>query len=398
MFPCRVADRFRVAHARGRILLCVGGLAVALLAVVLASSGCSAGVTEASATQAPSSTSTAAAPDAVWPMVGVGQDPLFDLNVTEAGGFTSSERDYLRAERTAWKQICFEADRYASLTRAGDAKGAQAAIAKVLRRATIAGAAPSPSSRFVVLRDSVRQLMGRVAGIAVGLEQYDSAATDADKTKAAQDVVRLSAPLAEKVLHVTDWGLALYYAYGGVKYPAYATTTAATTTATTTTTTTTTTTSGGGSSSGGGGGGGGQPQPNPKPQPTLTSAERKQVAAVVDLDAWLMPVVNDSLAQVSAQAMPWTESQAESFNLNMGYLYDQCSMWIEKSPAGSLVASGLKEYQKGLSLVRSGALQMQSAAGFNDSAHQKALEKGAHQMDSAIPYLNSGLAQLERWY
>ena len=122
------------------------------------------------------------------------------------------------------------------------------------------------------------------------------------------------------------------------------------------------------------------------------------MAAVVDLDAWLMPVVNDSLAQVSAQAMPWTESQAESFNLNMGYLYDQCSMWIEKSPAGSLVASGLKEYQKGLSLVRSGALQMQSAAGFNDSAHQKALEKGAHQMDSAIPYLNSGLAQLERWY
>jgi exonuclease VII small subunit len=104
------------------------------------------------------------------------------------------------------------------------------------------------------------------------------------------------------------------------------------------------------------------------------------------------------VAQVSAQGMPWTLGEVESFNLNMSYLYDQCSTWMEKSPAGSLVASGLKEYQKGLSLVRSGALKMQSAAQYNDSAHQKALEKGASQMESGIPYLNGGLAQLERWY
>ncbi len=382
---------------RVRMLLVVGGLTVALLAVVLASSGCSAGVTDAAATQAPASAATATAPDAVWPMVSVGQAPLFDLNVTEAGGFTSSERDYLRAERTAWKQICFDADRYASRTRAGDAEGAQAAIAKVVRRATIAGAAPSPSSRFEMLRYNVRLLMHRVLGIALGLQEYDSATTDEEKTKAATEIARLSAPLTEKVMHVTDWGLSLYCAYGGVEYPEYyATTATTTTTEAPTTTTDTSTTTGGGSSSGGGGGS--QPQPNPKPHPTLSSAERKQVAAVLDLDAWLMPVVDDSLAQVSAQAMPWTEGEVESFNLNMSYLYDQCSTWMQKSPAGSLVAGGLKEYQKGLSLVRSGALQMQSAAGYNHSAHQKALEKGARQMDSAIPYLNGGLAQLERWY
>ena len=62
------------------------------------------------------------------------------------------------------------------------------------------------------------------------------------------------------------------------------------------------------------------------------------------------------------------------------------------------MASGLQEYQKGLSLVRSGALKMQSAAQSNDTAHQKALEKGAAQMESGIPYLNDGLAQFERWY
>ena len=363
----------------------------------LATSGCSAGVTDAAATEAPASASGTATLDTVWPMVSIGQDPLFDLNVTEAGGFTSSERDYLRAERTAWNQICTEADRYAALTRSGDAEGAQAAIAKVVRRATIAGAAPSPSSRFSMLRYNVRLLMDRVLGIAIGLQEYDAAGTDEEKTEAAEDVVRLSEPLAKKVLHVTDWGLEVYLAYGGVKYPEYyaPTTTAATTTTTPTTTTTTTTTTGGGGSSSGGGS---QPQPNPKPQPTLSSAESKQVAAVIDLDAWLMPVVNDSLAQVSAQVMPWDEGAVESFNLNMSYLYDQCSIWMEKSPAGPLVAAGLKEYQKGLSLVRSGALKMQSAAQYNDSAHQKALEKGASQMKSAISYLNGGLAQLERWY
>jgi hypothetical protein len=397
MITSRFVRRLGVAGGRGRMSLLLCGLVFALLALVVATSGCSAGVTEASATEAPVSASDAAAPDSVWPMVGIGQDPLFDLNVTEAGGFTSSERDYLRAERTAWNQICAEADRYASRTRAGDAEGAQAAIAKVVRHATIAGAAPSPSSRFAMLRYNVRLLMGRVLGIAVGLQEYDSAATDAEKTQAAEDVVRLSAPLAQKVLHVTDWGLATYYAYGGVEYPVYyaTTPTAATTTTSAATTPTTTTTSGGGSSSGGGGD---QPQPNPKPQPSLSSAERKQVAAIMDLDAWLMPVVNDSLAKVSAQAMPWTEGEVESFNLNMSYLYDQCSMWMEKAPAGSLVAAGLKEYQQGLSLVRSGALKMQSAAQYDDSAHQQALEKGADRMEDAIPYLNGGLAKLERWY
>ena len=89
----------------------------------------------------------------------------------------------------------------------------------------------------------------------------------------------------------------------------------------------------------------------------------------------------------------------ESFCLNMSYLYDQCSMWMAKSPAGPLVASGLEEYQKGLSLVQErraeDAVRRRSTT---TRAHQKALEKGASQMDSAIPYLNGGLAQLERWY
>jgi hypothetical protein len=397
MDPFGVVHAHRPATGRGGLSLAVG-LVVVLLGVVLGASGCSTGVSEAIGTPAPVSASNAQGPEAVWPFVSVGQNPLFDLNVTEARGFTPTERDYLRAERTAWRQVCRQADRYSSLTRAGDAEGAQEALAGIIRRGTIAGSAPSPSPRFLVLRDNVRSLMERVVNIAVTLEEYGSAENGDEQTAAAGKVVRLSAPLAEKVLHTTDWGLALYCSYGRLAYPEYSVAATATAPATTTTTVTTTVTTvtGGGSSPGGGGGD--QPQPNPKPQPTLTSPEKKQVAAVIDLDAWLVPVVNDSLAQVSAQPLPWTDSEVESFCLNMSYLSDQCSVWMQKSPAGSQVAGGLREYQKGLSLVTSGASKMQSAAQYNDSAHQKALEKGAGQMETAIPHLNAGLAKLERWY
>jgi hypothetical protein len=238
--------------------------------------------------------------------------------------------------------------------------------------------------------------MDRVVRIAQTLEQYDAATTGEDRSAAARRIVRLADPLARYVLHVGDWAVSLYCAYGGVEYPVYYAPTASTAATTTTPTESTTTpTSGGGSSSGGGGN---QPQPSPEPQPSMTSAERRQVEALVQLDAWLMPVVQDSLAQAKAQSLPWDDGDIEAFCLNMGYLYDQCSIWLQKSPAGSLVAGGLKEYQKGLSLVRSGALQMQSAANANNSARQKALDKGARQMDSAIPYLNGGLAKLQRYY
>ena len=65
-----------------------------------------------------------------------------------------------------------------------------------------------------------------------------------------------------------------------------------------------------------------------------------------------------------------------SFTLNMSYLIDQCDHWLGTAPAGPGISAGFRQYQRGLSLVRKGAAQLESAALYNDTAHQKALNRG----------------------
>jgi len=383
--------------ARGRVALLASVVAM-LLAPVLLSSGCSAGVSEAVGTPAPAS---AAAPagggaSAVWPYITVGQDPLFDLNVTEAPGFTKGEQDYLRSERISWAHISGDAKAFASVVQT-DPEAADDLLLGIEMEAKTAGAAPPPSARFEVLRDSVARLMDRALDSARAARSYQEASTNDERSAAETQLVRLASPLPKMLLWVGDWGLAMYDAYGGIEYPVYyAAPAAAATTETPTTTTTTTETPSSYDPSND------EPQPHPEPQPepqpSLTAAEEKQVAQIAELNNWLMPVVTDSLAQVSAQTLPWDASEVESFCLNMTYLADQSSLWLGKSPAGSHIRSGVKEYQQGLALVLKGAQQMSAAAGSNDTGHQKALDKGAKTMESALPYLSGGMAKLERLY
>ena len=101
MSPFAAGGALRSVRRHRRLSLIVL-VVIAVWGLALLSSGCSAGVSEAVGTPAPESAGAASAPEAVWPYITVGQDPLFDLNVTEAPGFTKTEQDYLRGERIAW--------------------------------------------------------------------------------------------------------------------------------------------------------------------------------------------------------------------------------------------------------------------------------------------------------
>jgi hypothetical protein len=79
----------------------------------------------------------------------------------------------------------------------------------------------------------------------------------------------------------------------------------------------------------------------------------------------------------------------------MSYLIDQCDHWLGTAPAGPGISAGFRQYQRGLSLVRKGAAQLESAALYNDTAHQKALDKGNTTLKSAKPDLKSGLSKME---
>ena len=394
MFPEYFARRWGVAPRFWLRSACLGGLIAAVILLAVVVSGC--GSTTPAAAETPAATATAqpASIATVWPLVGIDQAPLFDLVVTESQGFTNAEGKYLRAERIAWAKICIDATDYAALaTSGGDAAAGEALTAKIERRARAAGSVPSPSGRFFDLHASVHQLMNRVVHMAELTKSYAADTTAADKTATATKLVKLAVPLPAEILRVTDWGIAMHFRYGGVYYAPVTTTPATTPTAVPTSTSTPVPNPTSTSTP--------QPEPTPthtstpKPNPTLTAAETNQIAEVTQLDDWLTPVVNDAIATVAAQQLPWTGAEVDAFRLNMSYLIDQCDVWLAKSPAGSLVSPGFKEYQKGLSLVRKGADQCNTAAQYNNAAHQKAMDTGSSTLQSALPYLSQGLAKLQ---
>jgi len=394
MIPTDFARFCAVSRRRSRRYACLVGGIAAIIVLAIVVSGCGSTSPAAAETPAPAATAQPASIATVWPLVGIDQAPLFDLVVTESQGFTNAERKYLRAERIAWAKICNDATDYAALaTSGGDPAAGEALTAKIERRATAAGSVPSPSARFYDLHASVHQLMNRVVRMAELTKSYATDTTAADKTATATKLVKVVVPLPAEILRVTDWGIAMHFRYGGVYYAAVTTTPTTTPTAAPTSTSapvpnpTSTSTP--------------EPEPTPthtstpKPSPTLTAAETKQVADVAQLDDWLTPVVNDAIASVAAQQLPWTGAEVDSFRLNMSYLIGECDDWLAQSPAGSLVSPGFKEYQKGLSLVRKGADQCNAAAQYNNAAHQKAMDTGSSTLQSALPYLSQGLAKLQ---
>ena len=72
--------------------------------------------------------------------------------------------------------------------------------------------------------------MDRVIYAARAARSYEQASTGDEKTAAEAQLVRYAAPLPQMLLWVSDWGLAMYDAYGGIEYPAYYAPTVAATT------------------------------------------------------------------------------------------------------------------------------------------------------------------------
>jgi hypothetical protein len=362
----------------------------AIVAVMLATvlAGCGAVASSAPAASTPAPSSSAASLAAVWTSVAA-EPELFGLVVTENLGFTTSECQYLRHVRVAWAMIRSEA---ASVSTAPasttDTASATRPLTRIERQAGAIAAMRPPSPRFYMLSSSVRALMHRVVRMARISLEYERAPTDAEKSALVNDLSSVAAPLAEEAMVVADWGVEMRLRYSYV-YVVVTPTTPATPVPVPPTPA--------------------SPEPNPtpnpnptssptsKPQAPLTAAEAKQVTEIEELDVWLTAVMTDTSAIVEAQSLPWTDEQVNSFSLNMSYLIDQCDHWLATAPAGPSIADGFRQYQRGLSLVRKGASQLESAALYNDSAHQKALNQGNTTLKSAEPDLKHGLSKMEAY-
>ena len=139
------------------------------------------------------------------------------------------------------------------------------------------------------------------------------------------------------------------------------------------------------------------PAPSPTQSPstptvTLTSAERNQINELAATDAWLRGVLADTKTTLQ-DPLPWPDDVVTAFCLNMGFLQDECGHWLSTPPAGSTVAHAYNEYRKGLKLVNEAAVQLNDAAQTADNDKAKA---GSAKMDKAMPYLNRGIAALNK--
>jgi hypothetical protein len=392
MNPIKNLRRGSGAYRRDGRVAIIGAVigAAVLLAVVLPGCGSSAPATNGTPSPTATTATVAASIAPVWASVKTADTPLFSLVVVQAQGFTAAERKYLSDLNITWSTIGNEATQYAALVGSGGDPAAAASLAKRIgRQASAAAAKPSPSARFAMLHMSARLLLRRVARLSLLTQAYTSTTDEAQKTAIGARILRAVAPLSAEVLRVSDWGLVMRNRYGGTGTAAVWSTS---TTPTPTPTPSSSSTPGPNPTSTS------NPNPTPtststpKPSPQITAAEARQIDALTQLDSWLTVVIDETNSTLDNHAMPWSDSLINSFCLNMSYLEDQTTMWINTKWAGPHIKDAYLTYRSGLERVRAGATKLDAAARDNDA---DAATAGQNKLNSATPYLEKGMREMQ---
>jgi len=367
-------------HARGRILALTLSAVVLVLSLAVVSSGCgSSSATPAASSPAAPAAQVPVAIGPVWAAIGGADTPLTTQVVVYAPAFTAAERAYLLDFKTAWLGLQTQASEYATLvgTSAGSTQAADIALsiedttAQWMRT-------PSPSTRFETFSMRVHVFMADLNRMAVLSQQYEEATAADQKNAIAAEIVVLGPRVTVAAGRLINSGTILRLRFGHVPSPVVVVAASTATPAPTSS-----------SSS--------SPAPSPTQSPstptvTLTSAERNQINELSATDAWLRGVLADTKTTLK-DPLPWSDDVVTAFCLNMGFLQDECGHWLSTPPAGRTVAHAYNEYRTGLKLVNEAAVQLNDAA---QTANNEKAKAGSDKLDKAMPYLNRGIAALNK--
>jgi len=345
-----------------------------MIACALALAGCGSSPTPASSPVAqtpglPSLNST-------WATVGQLGVPLVSLVVANSPGFDETETSYLSRCNMAWQTIQRTCAETAKADQSGDAATRTKAVIQTVASTTALWLrTKAPSQRFAPLHKQVTVLARRLGAMSQLAKEHGVATSQTEKDDLSARFTTSVASIAALADRVASKAEQLRDKYGEAWYPEPLPVSPATADAQTTVTTAGVSTTATGEST--------------PPAVAITTAERKQIKAIVDDSMWITEPLKEAQAMMMVPVPQWGLGDVFNFCLDMGFIQATCRDWMKKQPAGPNVAYSFDQYISGLRLLNKAAGQLIYMA---ENESISAGRRGAANLKRATPYIGRAMA------